>query len=255
MDVLARLDATVGECPVYDAADDVLYSVDIPAGRLWRCPRTARPNTSTSAGRSGASPSSRAGASSSARGPASPPWRRGTPRAGLGHARAGPPDTVQRRPVRPHGPLRRRHRDHRSVGAGALYLVDHDGTAPARRRRRHVQRHRLEPRRPRRYYADSIAGTVTRYHGTATSGASVPDRRRRARPRRGLPDGLTVDDEGTIWLAVWGAGEVRRFDHAGGPSRPSACPRPRDELRVRRPRAQPLFVTTARAGVPPDDPG
>ena len=40
MDVFARLDATVGECPLYHAADDVLYAVDIPAGRLWRCPLT-----------------------------------------------------------------------------------------------------------------------------------------------------------------------------------------------------------------------
>ena len=37
IDVLARLDAAVGEGPVYDDDNDVLYTVDIPAGRLWRC--------------------------------------------------------------------------------------------------------------------------------------------------------------------------------------------------------------------------
>jgi sugar lactone lactonase YvrE len=30
-------------------------------------------------------------------------------------------------------------------------------------------------------------------------------------PELGLPDGLTVDAEGGVWLAIWGAGEVRRF--------------------------------------------
>lgn len=47
----------------------------------------------------------------------------------------------------------------------------------------------------------------------------------------GLPDGLCVDDDGHIWLAVWGAGEVRRFDPAGRlvgvvplpVSQPSSC--------------------------------
>ena len=44
-----------------------------------------------------------------------------------------------------------------------------------------------------------------------------PGHRRTRRPRRfaevsgGLPDGLTLDAEGGLWLAVWGSGELRRY--------------------------------------------
>lgn len=31
----------------------------------------------------------------------------------------------------------------------------------------------------------------------------------------GLPDGIAVDIEGMLWVAVWGAGQVRRYDVAG----------------------------------------
>jgi sugar lactone lactonase YvrE len=31
----------------------------------------------------------------------------------------------------------------------------------------------------------------------------------------GVPDGLTLDADGCLWLAVFGAGEVRRYTPAG----------------------------------------
>lgn len=63
----------------------------------------------------------------------------------------------------------------------------------------------------------------------------------------GLPDGLCVDADGCLWLAVWGAGQVRRYD-----------PRGRLMATVRFPVSQlsscafgadgALFVTSAREG-------
>lgn len=67
----------------------------------------------------------------------------------------------------------------------------------------------------------------------------------------GLPDGLCVDDEGHIWLAVWGAGEVRRYDPVGRPvsvvtlpvSQPSSCAFGPDGT---------LYITSAAEATSPD---
>lgn len=65
---------------------------------------------------------------------------------------------------------------------------------------------------------------------------------------QGEPDGLCVDVEGCLWLAMWGGGEVRRYDPHG-----------REVGRVRLPVSQPtcpaylsghtMVVTSARAGL------
>ncbi len=67
----------------------------------------------------------------------------------------------------------------------------------------------------------------------------------------GLPDGLAVDVEGCLWVAVWGAGEVQRFSPAGKlvarvklpVSQPSSCAISAGGM---------LFITTASQGLPPD---
>ena len=107
------------------------------------------------------------------------------------------------------------------------------------------------------YYTDSVAGTVTRYpwdaelgrFGPGTVIVAIP-------PGEGLPDGLSVDDEGTIWLAVWGAGEVRRFDPSGRQLDAITLPTPQvTSCTFGGPDRDRLYVTSARAGLRPDDPG
>ena len=64
------------------------------------------------------------------------------------------------------------------------------------------------------YYVDSLAGRVRRFRYL---GGSLDEQAPFAEIAAddGLPDGLTVDSEGHVWLALWGGAEVQRFDPAG----------------------------------------
>ena len=64
------------------------------------------------------------------------------------------------------------------------------------------------------YYADSYAGGVDLFDTDPDTGA-LSARRQFVPIEDGLPDGLTLDAEGCVWLAVWGTGELRRFTPAG----------------------------------------
>ena len=72
-----------------------------------------------------------------------------------------------------------------------------------------------------------------------------------ARVDSGLPDGLAVDAEGCIWVAVWGGAEVLRFDPRGRlvgrvpmpVDQPSSCAFGADGT---------LYITSAWAGLDDD---
>jgi sugar lactone lactonase YvrE len=64
------------------------------------------------------------------------------------------------------------------------------------------------------YYADSYAGGVDLFDTDPDTGA-LSARRRFVTIEDGLPDGLTLDAEGCVWLAVWGTAELRRYTPAG----------------------------------------
>lgn len=67
------------------------------------------------------------------------------------------------------------------------------------------------------YHVDSTAGTLKAWDYDLEIGRLGRSRVLRTVPSEvGLPDGLTVDVEGSIWLAVWGAGAVWRLDGATG---------------------------------------
>lgn len=60
------------------------------------------------------------------------------------------------------------------------------------------------------YYADSPTGRVDVFDYDLATG-TPSGRRPFAAIDGGVPDGLTVDREGNVWVAVWGAGQVRAF--------------------------------------------
>jgi sugar lactone lactonase YvrE len=64
------------------------------------------------------------------------------------------------------------------------------------------------------YYADSRSGGVDAFAADPETGA-LGERRRFVTVEAGIPDGLTLDADGCLWLAVFGTGEVRRYTPAG----------------------------------------
>ncbi len=64
----------------------------------------------------------------------------------------------------------------------------------------------------RMYYVDSLAQRIDAFDFDAAAG-SIANRRTFAAidPADGTPDGLTVDAEGVVWLALWGGSCVHRY--------------------------------------------
>ncbi|MFD1149195.1 SMP-30/gluconolactonase/LRE family protein [Saccharothrix hoggarensis] len=102
------------------------------------------------------------------------------------------------------------------------------------------------------YYVDSAERRIDVLDYDRDSGEAT-NRRPLADVRRGLPDGLTVDSSGAIWVALWGGAAVHRYRPDGGL-----------DAEVELPVAQPtaccfggpdftdLYVTTARVGLDGD---
>ena len=64
------------------------------------------------------------------------------------------------------------------------------------------------------YHADTATGRVDRFD--RLDGELVHRRPFvETEPERGMPDGLTVAADGSVWVAYWGASAVRGFDTAG----------------------------------------
>jgi sugar lactone lactonase YvrE len=104
------------------------------------------------------------------------------------------------------------------------------------------------------YYIDSLAGGVDVYAYDLPSGEITGRRRFVDIPfEHGEPDGLTVDESGCVWFAIWRAGEVRRYTPTGDldtivsvpASRSTSCCFGGSALDT-------LFITSARCDLTPD---
>ncbi|MFJ4711867.1 SMP-30/gluconolactonase/LRE family protein [Streptomyces sp. NPDC088785] len=104
------------------------------------------------------------------------------------------------------------------------------------------------------YYVDTATGRIDVFD---VEGERVVHRRGLARvePGAGHPDGLTVDADGCVWVALWDGAALRRYTPAGVLDRVVPLP-------VRRPTAcafggpglSDLYVTSARVGLDPPSP-
>jgi sugar lactone lactonase YvrE len=64
------------------------------------------------------------------------------------------------------------------------------------------------------YYIDTQTGGVDAFDHDPSSGA-IENRRRLADIDRGWPDGLTVDADGCLWVALWDGWGIRRYTPDG----------------------------------------
>lgn len=77
------------------------------------------------------------------------------------------------------------------------------------------------------YLADSAQGTITRYAvDPATGGLSAAEPFAELAPCEGRPDGMTVDDGGNLWVALWGGGRIRCYRPDGSVERDIPVPTP-----------------------------
>jgi sugar lactone lactonase YvrE len=69
-------------------------------------------------------------------------------------------------------------------------------------------------------------------------------------PEHGAPDGLTVDDEGMLWVALWQGGAVQRYDPAGRlVEQVDVAARLTTSCCLGGPDGRTLFITTAILGL------
>lgn len=103
------------------------------------------------------------------------------------------------------------------AGAGALFRLDPDGTVT-----RMVEDVTISNGMDwtedgaRMYYIDSPKRTVDVFDFDAAAGAMANRRVLVEIPEEaGVPDGMTLDSEGRIWVALWGGGAVRCYSPQG----------------------------------------
>lgn len=105
------------------------------------------------------------------------------------------------------------------------------------------------------YYNDTPTMTVQAFDYDDKTG-DISNGRIAVRIPKGIgaPDGMTIDKEGKLWVALWGGGCVARFDPMTGEllqkinvpaPNVSSCAFGGDNLET-------LYITTARAGMTPD---
>lgn len=105
------------------------------------------------------------------------------------------------------------------------------------------------------YYIDTATGGLDAFDFDLAYGG-IRNRRRliTVAPERGVPDGLAVDSEGGLWVAMWGGGIVQRYLPDGRPERAVELPcRLVTSCAFGGPTLDELFITTASAGLTPNE--
>ena len=137
-------------------------------------------------------------------------------------------------------------------GAAALYRLDPDRSV-------HVVLEDVtisnglewSPDGTRAYYADTATRRIDVFDYDLHSG--LTDRRPFVETG-GHPDGLAVDSQGGVWVALYGGGAVQRYTAEGGLSERIEVPTPQvTACTLGGPRLDELYITTSQDNVDPVD--
>jgi sugar lactone lactonase YvrE len=108
------------------------------------------------------------------------------------------------------------------------------------------------PDRQTMYYIDTPTKRVDVLDYDEKTGA-VSGRRPFIEVDGGHPDGMTLDDEGFLWVALWGGGAVRRYDPSGRPAGIVHLPVTNvSSCNFGGPGGTTLFITTSQQGLSPE---
>lgn len=137
-------------------------------------------------------------------------------------------------------------------GAGALHRLEVDGSATTVISRATISNGLdWSPDGTRAYYVDTPTQRVDVFDYEPTTGLTARRAFVTIDEADGSPDGLSVDAEGGVWVALWGGSQVRRYDPSARlgvvvevpASQVTACALGGERL-------DQLFITTSRSGVP-----
>lgn len=104
------------------------------------------------------------------------------------------------------------------------------------------------------YHTDTMKGVIYRFRRTAERGVADREELIRFAEGDGLPDGMTTDSEGGIWVAHWGGARVSRFNPDGTLDRAIGLPAQRiTNIAFGGEKLDRMFVTSAADGLPPSE--
>ncbi len=103
------------------------------------------------------------------------------------------------------------------------------------------------------YFIDSAKGSVTAFSYDQQTGAIAEPRTLIVIPAaEGMPDGMTVDSEGFLWVAIWGGAVVRRYAPDGALVSQVRLPASQvTSCAFGGPTMHDLYITTASSGLTP----
>ena len=140
-------------------------------------------------------------------------------------------------------------------GAGTLYRLDPEGRVSVSLRDVTIS-NGLQWNRSGDtvFYVDTPTGRVDSFDFDPATGAFTDRRTFAEISGGGFPDGMAIDEEDGLWVALWGGGAVHRYNKAGRldsvidlpVTNVTACAFGGPELRT-------LYITTSRQGLEPSD--